>query len=189
MDYTEKWASEISLIKKIIQKAGLEVAIKWGAEVYSYQGKNLISYAAFKNYVALWFYNGVYMEDKYKVLLNAQEGKTKALRQWRFENQEQIDETKILEYIAEAKQNIAEGKVWKAEKTAMPQIPDMLISAFENNTELNSAFGRLTPYKQKEYIEYIETAKREETRKQRLLKITPMILKGIGLNDKYKSCC
>lgn len=36
--------------------------------------------------------------------------------------------------------------------------------------------------------EYIETAKREATVKSRLEKIKPMILKGIGLNDKYKNC-
>ena len=189
MDYSEKWASEISLIKTIIQKAGLEVAIKWGAEVYSYQGKNLISYAAFKNYVALWFYNGVFMEDKYKVLINAQEGKTKALRQWRFESAEQIDEAKILEYITEAKKNIAEGKVWKAEKIQMPQMPAILLQEFENNKDLSSHFSKLSPYKQKEYIEYLETAKREETRLQRLQKIIPMIMQCKGLNDKYKSDC
>ncbi|WP_378173280.1 YdeI/OmpD-associated family protein [Aquimarina sp. SS2-1] len=47
-------------------------------------------------------------------------------------------------------------------------------------------FGKLTPFKQKEYKEYIATAKREATRISRVEKIIPMILKGIGLNDTYR---
>jgi uncharacterized protein YdeI (YjbR/CyaY-like superfamily) len=32
----------------------------------------------------------------------------------------------------------------------------------------------------------VGSAKREETRQQRLQKVIPMILEGIGMNDKYK---
>ena len=35
---------------------------------------------------------------------------------------------------------------------------------------------------------YIETAKREVTKTNRLEKITPMILEGISLHEKYKNC-
>ncbi|WP_236458895.1 MULTISPECIES: YdeI/OmpD-associated family protein [Flavobacterium] len=35
-------------------------------------------------------------------------------------------------------------------------------------------------------MEYIETAKQEKTKLSRLEKIKPMIMKNIGLNDKYK---
>jgi uncharacterized protein YdeI (YjbR/CyaY-like superfamily) len=40
--------------------------------------------------------------------------------------------------------------------------------------------------KQREYADYIAEAKREETKTKRIEKIKPMILKNIGLNDKYK---
>ncbi|WP_325262934.1 YdeI/OmpD-associated family protein, partial [Flavobacterium sp.] len=45
---------------------------------------------------------------------------------------------------------------------------------------------KFSPYKQKEFIEYIESAKREETKLTRIEKIKPMILDNIGLNDKYR---
>ena len=51
---------------------------------------------------------------------------------------------------------------------------------------MKAVFEKLTPGKQKEYIEYINSAKKEETKKDRLEKITPLILEGKGLNDKYK---
>jgi uncharacterized protein YdeI (YjbR/CyaY-like superfamily) len=57
---------------------------------------------------------------------------------------------------------------------------------FKNDKTLKTAFEKLTPGKQKEYIVYINEAKREATKLKRLEKIKPMILDGIGLNDKYK---
>ncbi len=44
----------------------------------------------------------------------------------------------------------------------------------------------LTPYKQRDYCEYIAEAKQQKTKESRLEKIIPMISKGQGLNDKYK---
>ena len=57
-----------------------------------------------------------------------------------------------------------------------------------NNPALFDAFKLLTPSKQREYCEYIDTAKRETTKQTRLEKIKPMIIQGIGLHDKYKNC-
>jgi uncharacterized protein YdeI (YjbR/CyaY-like superfamily) len=42
------------------------------------------------------------LQDKYHVLISAQEGITKSLRQWRFSSVAEIDERKILEYVNEA---------------------------------------------------------------------------------------
>ncbi|MFB9096669.1 YdeI/OmpD-associated family protein [Flavobacterium jumunjinense] len=53
-------------------------------------------------------------------------------------------------------------------------------------TALKNAFHLFTPHKKRELIEYIETAKQEKTKLSRLEKIKPMIMKNIGLNDKYK---
>ena len=186
MNENNQWHEELNLIKSIIRETALEETIKWGTEVYTYAGKNVVSCGGFKNFFSLWFYNGVFLKDKYKVLVSAQEGKTKALRQWRFTSMDEIDEKKIIEYIHEAIENEKEGRVWKAEKTSPLSVPEELLSAFQNNNAMKKAFENLTSYKQKEYIEFIESAKREETRTARILKIEPMILNGIGLHDKYK---
>lgn len=187
-DYNKQWEHELAILKSIIQKSGLQMAIKWGAEVYTYKGKNVISYYGFKNYFALWFYNGVFLADKHKVLVNAQENKTKALRQWRFTSKEELDEKLILEYIQEAIRNEDEGKVWKPEKSGGLTIPDELEQAFTSDENIKKAYNKLPFYKQKEFVEHIDTAKREKTRLARVDKIIPLILQGIGLNDKYKKC-
>jgi uncharacterized protein YdeI (YjbR/CyaY-like superfamily) len=180
------WQVELEKLRSIIIKTNLKPEIKWGMEVFTWNGKHVVGYLGFKNFFSLWFYNGVFLNDKYKVLVNAQEGKTKALRQWRFTSSNEIDEEKILEYINEAIENEKAGRVWKPEKSGHIEIPEIMLTCFEQDQSLKSAFENLTPYKQKEYIEFLESAKREETKLTRLDKIKPIILSGLGLYDKYK---
>jgi uncharacterized protein YdeI (YjbR/CyaY-like superfamily) len=184
--HNERWDEALALLSAILCKAPLEKAIKWGAEVFTYEGKNVVSYGGFKNYFAIWFYNGVFLKDPYKVLINAQEGRTRSLRQWRFTAKEEIDEKKILEYVREA---IAiEQKGWKVKPEKFsPLAPSQLLAdALKEDKQLQLAFGKLTPGKQKEYIIYINEAKQEATKVKRLEKIKPIILEGRGLNDQYK---
>lgn len=180
------WQEELAILEAIIQKTELIPATKWNATIYMLNGKNVLSFGGFKDYFALWFHNGVFLKDKYNVLLNAQEGKTKALRQWRFSSKSELNEKRITEYIKEAIQNEKDDKSWKPEKSEMPAIPTALDVAFKKDKHFKTAFEALTNYKQKEYIEYIDTAKKEETKQMRLEKIIPLILNGKGLNDKYK---
>lgn len=187
MGKENNWKEELALIKSIIQKTDLEETIKWGSEVYTYNGKNVLGAVGFKNHFTLWFYNGVFLKDEEKVLVNAQDGKTKALRQWRFTSKDQINERLMLKYIREAIRNEKEGKSWKPQKSKPPVVPEILLSSFSKNGKLKEVFEKLTPYKQKDYIEYLNSAKRDVTRQSRMEKIRPMILKGIGLNDKYQN--
>lgn len=182
----EKFLNELTLLKNILDKTEMQIAIKWGAEVYTVHGKNVVSYGGFKNHFCLWFYNGVFLKDPYKVLVNANEEKTKALRQWRFTSIDQIDEQRILEYVLEAIENEKNGLSWKPQKTEAAEIPDFLVEEFQKNTGLKTAFESLSAYKQNEYIEHFLSAKQEKTRASRLEKCIPLILEGKGLHDKYK---
>lgn len=186
MQNNNQWTEELELVASIINKLPLEKTIKWGAEVFTYNGKNVVSYGGFKNYFTIWFYNGVFMEDKYKVLVNAQEGKTKSLRQWRFTSISEIDEKKIAEYIYEAIKIEKKGLKIQPEKFVAIPVAEILETEFKTDKALKTAFEKLTPGKQKEYIVYINEAKQEATKLKRVEKIIPMILQGIGLNDKYK---
>lgn len=186
MQNNTQWTEELELVASIINKLPLEKTIKWGAEVFTYNGKNIVSYGGFKNYFTVWFYNGVFMEDKYKVLVNAQEGKTKSLRQWRFASITEIDEKKITEYIYEAIEIEKRGLKIQPEKFVAIPVAELLEAEFKNDNSLKVAFKKLTPGKQKEYIVFINEAKQEATKLKRIDKIKPMIQQGVGLNDKYK---
>ena len=77
----------------------------------------------------------------------------------------------------------------QTEKPKAIEIPEELEKAFGTQTGLKDAFSKLSPGKQKEYCEYIASAKQEATRISRLEKCIPLILNGSGLNDKYRKNC
>lgn len=181
-----QWNEELILLRSIIQKTDMEETIKWGAPVYVVNNKNILGVSAFKNYVALWFFNGALLKDPYGVMINAQEGKTVAMRQWRFSDKLEINEKKILEYVKEAISNQKAGREIKPVKNAKNPVSIELLAVLKNDKSLQEAFEKLTPFKQKEYHEYIEEAKKEVTKSSRLEKIVPMILQSIGLHDKYR---
>ncbi|WP_299247736.1 DUF1801 domain-containing protein [uncultured Aquimarina sp.] len=180
------WKESLELLRSIMLSTEMEETVKWGIPAYTIDGKNIVGLGAFKSYVGIWFYQGVFLQDKQHKLINAQEGKTKGLRQWRFNTFEEIDKELVLQYVQEAIQNQKDGKEIKIEKSKDIKIPEELQAVLVINSDLKACFEKLTPFKQKEYKEYIATAKREATRISRVKKITPMIMDGVGLNDKYR---
>jgi uncharacterized protein YdeI (YjbR/CyaY-like superfamily) len=133
-------------------------------------------------------YNGVFLKDEHNLLVNAQE-KTKALGQLRFESINDINKVVVLGYVKEAIENQKVGKEVKPDRSKKKTvIPPELQTELNNDKELLSCFNVLSPSKQREYCEHIETTKREPTKLSRLEKIKPMILQGAGLHDKYKNC-
>lgn len=177
---------ELIELREILKSTGMTETVKWGVPVYTIEGKNIAGLAAFKSYVAIWFYQGSLLKDKKKKLINAQEGTTKALRQWRFSSFDEIDSKTIIAYVHEAIEN--EKKGFKITPTAKPmlQIPSELKEVLNENKELSLHFENLSPFKQREFIEYLLEAKKEETRQKRLDKIIQIIIDGHGLNDNYR---
>ena len=184
-DKVNQWEEELLFLKSIIDKTELVETIKWGGPIYVYNKKNVIGIGGFKNYFAIWFLNGVFLKDEKKRLINAQEDKTKSMRQWRFTSKDEINEKEVLEYIHEAIENEKQGKVIKPSKKEAI-VSELLDKEMAKNPALKEAFIKFSPYKQYEFLEYIETAKQEKTKLSRIEKVIPMILNNIGLNDKYR---
>jgi uncharacterized protein YdeI (YjbR/CyaY-like superfamily) len=168
-DKINSWSEELELLKSIIAKTELVETTKWGGPVYVLDGKNVLGVGGFKNYFTIWFFNGVFLRDEKKVLVNAQEGVTKSLRQWRFTSKEEVQENTILNYIREAIENERQGKIIKPEKGKMI-VSELFEKELNANPILKETFDKFSPYKQKEFLEYIETAKREETKRSRIEK-------------------
>ena len=184
----QKWDEELNILREMLLSTELGESIKWGAPVYTLNNKNVVGLGAFKNHCGLWFFNGALLKENTALLQNAQEGKTKALRQIRFEKGEVIDCGILRNYVLEAIQNQKEGKEIKPVTNKEVIIPPELEQALEKDQELKTSFETLTPGRQREYAEYISEAKREATKQKRLEKIKPMIREGKGLHDKYKNC-
>lgn len=182
---TNQWDNEIEQLHAIIRKTSLIETTKWGGPVYTHNNKNVLGIGGFKSYFGIWFYNGVFLKDEKKLLINANEENTKSLRQMRFNSVDEIDEKLILAYIKEAIEIEEKGLIIPKEKKETI-IPEILKDELDKNINLNTKFNSFSPYKQREFIEHITSAKQEKTQLARLEKIIPMILEGKGLNDKYR---
>ncbi|HKL90473.1 MAG TPA: YdeI/OmpD-associated family protein [Allomuricauda sp.] len=176
----------IGLLRGIALKTEAKEDFKWSIPVYTLNNKNVFGICKFKNHFGIWFFNGVFLKDPKKVLENAQEGKTKGMRHWKFQSLDQVDEKTVLGYMKEALDNQKKGLEVKAEKTKKVEIPELLKLELAKDAALKTAFEKFTPYKQKEFCEYIAEAKQEKTKLRRLEKILPMIKEGIGLHDGYR---
>ena len=184
----DKWQKELTRLREILRSTSLEETVKWGAPCYVHEGKNVVGLAAFKNWFCLWFHQGALLADKDGVLVNAQEGTTKALRQWRMTSPKDIKATAIRRYIKEAISHVEAGREIKADRSKPVTVPDELRKAMRRYKGATAAFRMLTSGRQREYAEYIAAAKRDATKQKRIEKILPLITAGVGLNDKYRNC-
>ena len=189
IDKKSNWKKELKLLRKTLLETNLEETIKWGAPTYVHKTKNIVGLAAFKNYCGLWFFQGGTLKDTHNVLLNAQEGKTKAMLQWRFYSVDDIDVGVIKAYVKEAIENEEKGNVIKPKRNTKPlEIHPLLQKELESNLKFATQFEQFSLSKKREYANHISDAKREATQLKRLEKIIPMVISGVGLHDKYKSC-
>ena len=185
-----EWKASLLLLRELVMAHPFEETVKWRFPVYTIDGKNVVGLGAFKSYVGIWFFQGGLLKDKQQKLVNTQEGKTQAMRQWRFHSLEEIEQNAelITDYLKEALANQKAGKEIKPAKAGKKPlvIPEELQRVLATNNKLKDSFDSLSLTKKREFAEYIELAKRAETKQKRLDKILPMIAEGIGLNDKYK---
>lgn len=180
-----QWREILSYLREIILNTELKETIKWGIPTYTINNKNVAGLAAFKPYAGLWFFNGVYLRDENNFLVNAQEGSTKAQRQWRFTDIKSIDPELVKAYLEEAIQNQKDGKELKPEKKKIIE-SKILNEALSKQAKLKFNFEKFSTAKQQEFVRYLNEAKREETKLKRLEKIIPLIHNHTGLNDQYK---
>ena len=182
----EHWRDELVRLREILISTPLEETIKWGSPCYTYGSENILGLGSFKTYVGLWFFQGALLSDPKNVLINAQEGKTKAMRQWRFTSITQIKVRAIKSYINEAISIQQSGVKITPNRNKPIIIPNELQNALKQDNSAKIAFDQLAKGKQREYADYISDAKRSDTKLKRIDKIMPMIKQGEGLHDRYR---
>jgi len=106
----KQWQPELIALRDILRETDMEESVKWGAPCYGFGTKNLVGILGFKSYFGLWFHQGAILSDPAKTLINAQEGKTQALRQWRMYNSDDIRPDMVRLYLAETTANHRAGR-------------------------------------------------------------------------------
>jgi len=164
----------------------VEETIKWGAPHFMYRGM-LCRMAAFKQHCAFGFWKGA---------LIVPDGKNdEAMGQFGcLAKVSDLPSKKVLVgYIRKAMKLNEEGvamlRLAKPGKSKTPPIaPDDLLAAFGRNPVAKAAFEAFSPSHQREYIEWIVEAKREETRQRRVAQAVEWLAEAKSRNWKYEKC-
>lgn len=146
----EKWQRQLTAMREILNATELVEEVKWGSPSYTLDKSILISIVGFKNHCAMWFHQGAFLKDAESVLVNAQEGTTKGMRQLRLEEGDKLNKALLKKYIKETIANHrARKKIAPSKKTL--KIPSELENELKKNKKLATAFAALSPGKQREY--------------------------------------
>ncbi|NNF18540.1 MAG: hypothetical protein HKN61_02090 [Flavobacteriaceae bacterium] len=180
-----QWQDEFKEMRTIILDCGLTEELKWGKPCYTYQGNNIVLIHGFKKYCALLFHKGVLLKDEHDLLVQQTEN-VQSARQLRFSSTEEIREQAdvIRAYVFEAIEVEKAGLKVAFKKTTEYEMPEEFKLTLKSEPDLREAFKALTPGRQRGYLLYFSQAKRSETRKSRISRCIPGILKGKGLNDR-----
>ncbi|HKC67028.1 MAG TPA: YdeI/OmpD-associated family protein [Bacteroidia bacterium] len=153
---------------------------KWGPNYYC---KGMVcGMAAHQKFVNFVFFQGALLKDKKKVL-KKHEG-TLHNRHIRYTDVSQVNEELLLEYLFEAIDNNKAGKKLLVTKSKVISIPADIKKSFSKQGVLKD-FEDMNFSRRKEYMYWINSAKREETRTKRITTAIEMIRKKQGVMDKY----
>lgn len=188
IDRYPQWESSLNRLREYVLQTGMEETIKWMFPVYMHTNENVCALAAGKEFYGLWFFQGALLSDPNLRLVNAQEGKTQAMRHLRFTDDQEYDEDLIAGFIYEAIENARQGKKVERKKKIKKEqpFPEELNNLFRSHTSAEMAFEKFSKSQKREFIEYITTAKQKSTRLRRAEKCIQFILRGEGLNDRYR---
>lgn len=176
-------------LRALVHKACPEATetMKWGFPHFEYKGI-LCSMAAFKQHASFGFWKFSLMKDD-KQLLN-KVGKTEMGNFDRINSMDDLPSDKILmAYIKEAvRLNDSAIKVEKPKKPAKKElpIPPALATALKKNKKAATTFENFAPSHRREYIEWINEAKTEDTRSRRVEATIEWVAEGKGRNWKYE---
>jgi len=192
-DYIEKsaaFAKPIMLhLRQLIHKTCPEVEerIKWGFPHFDYKGQMMCSMAAFKKHCALNFWKASLIKsiaEEQNVIKEKSMGKFGKITSL----QDLPTDKNLKQIIIEAMLlNDMETKIIKNKPVINEalEIPDYFTKGLKQNKKATIEFEKFSTSNKKEYITWVEEAKTEITKKNRLEQAMLWIAEGKPRNWKY----
>ncbi|MDU0204367.1 MULTISPECIES: YdeI family protein [Paenibacillus] len=178
------WKEEYVELRRIVLGCQLTEEYKWMHPCYTIQDKNVVLIHGFKDYCALLFHKGVLLKDAHGILIQQTEN-VQAGRQIRFTHVREIlaMESILKDYINEAIEVEKAGLEVSFKKQTEFTVAEEFQMKLDENPALKTAFGALTPGRQRNYLLHFSEPKQSKTRESRVEKNVQKILDGKGLND------
>lgn len=163
----------------------IKVSLKWQIPAYDYKGL-MIGIGVFKQKVTIFFHRGAEMKDPKGWFKGQEENKT--MRSIQIKSIDDIPE-ELEDYIQNAiRVNMAgKAKVTKSKPKPLPELTVELKELLKINPLANDYFKSLNKTHKREYIVWITSAKREETKNARLAKTLEKLIANQTCWNKYQN--
>jgi len=164
-----------------------EETLKWGAPSFLHAGGLLCMMAAFKRHASFGFWkHALVMGEEVPRDGMGSFGKMTSLK-------DLPPKGELVALIRKAVRLNEDGvKTTGVRKTSAPKpppaVPDDLAAALKKNTKAKTTFDGFSPSQQREYVDWISEAKRDETRRKRLAQAVEWLAEGKPRNWKYMNC-
>ena len=162
-----------------------EETLKWSAPSFVYKGKILAGFAAFKAHAAFGFWAG-------SQILETGARQESAMGQ--FGRLTSLDDlpprATLIELARRGMKLIDDGVKPVRAKTAKAPftVPQDLRAAIDAAPAAKATFDAFPPSQQREYVDWVSEAKRDETRAKRLAQTIEWLAEGKRRNWKYENC-
>ncbi len=168
----------------------VEEAIKWGCPHFMYHGM-LGGMAAFKEHVGLGFWKSKQMDDP-EHLFDSGTGKKASMCNARFHSVRDVPRQSVLvAYVKQAvrlnEQVVAKTPRQTARKKTSASPPADLLALLNRNRKAKATFESFAASHQRDYIEWIKSAKQPATRQKRLATTIEWLAEGKQRHWKYQS--
>lgn len=175
-------------LRKVIHKncPQVEETLKWRMPHFMYEGKILCGMGAFKSHCIMGFWKGSHLVDddgKKAKMAMGQLGRITSVK-------DLPSDKKLASYIKQAMElneakSAAPKRTVKHKKLPLKP-PSYFLRALKANKKALAHFNAFSPSCQREYVEWIVSAKTEETRERRLETAIDWMSEGKTRNWKYK---
>jgi uncharacterized protein YdeI (YjbR/CyaY-like superfamily) len=158
-----------------------EETIKWGHPNFMYNGGILCGVAAFKAHSHVNFWNGKLFGE----LRNDESWE----RLSKVQTVSDLPSKKMLTALIKKAIELSEdgAKPAKAAPKPKPELamPDSFMAAIKKNKKALATFEKFSPSNRREYVEWITSAKGEDTRERRVAQAVEWMAEGKSRNWKY----
>jgi len=181
-------------VRKLMHQGDRRIAetIKWGVPAFEHAGI-VAMMAAFKRHVAFGFWSEKLIREKLGRDADRVFPKGVALGMGgrRYTTRAELPpDASILRAVKLAvvlnESGVRPVRVRK--RKAPLKAPPYLSVALKKNAKARATWTRLTPAQQREYVDWLVGAKREETRERRLAQALEWLAAGKSRNWKYQDC-
>jgi uncharacterized protein YdeI (YjbR/CyaY-like superfamily) len=174
-------------LRAVVHEAcpGVEETLKWSMPTFLYGGAILASMAAFKQHASFGYW-------KHADVMGEGVERDGMGSYGRMSSVKDLPAKKTLVADLKRAMQLNVDKVKPARKATAPkppmEAPADLVAALAKNAKARKTFDGFPPSAQRDYIEWIVEAKREETRTKRLAQTVEWLAEGKRRNWKYENC-